>query len=69
VTYLPWLPLNHDLTDLSLPSSWDYRYEPLVPGYISVILEKAYMFSLGKFVEISLVSFIRASFTQRAYTI
>jgi hypothetical protein len=32
VNYLPRLALNHKPRDLYLLSSWDYRYEPLVPS-------------------------------------
>jgi hypothetical protein len=32
VSYLPELASNHDPPDFSLPSSWDYRREPLVPS-------------------------------------
>jgi hypothetical protein len=32
MNYLPELAWNHDPPDLSLLSSYDYCYEPLVPG-------------------------------------
>jgi hypothetical protein len=32
--YLPRLASNHDLSDLNLPCSYDYRCEPLVPSQI-----------------------------------
>jgi hypothetical protein len=32
---LPGLASNHDPPDLSLPSWWDYRDEPLAPGYLN----------------------------------
>jgi hypothetical protein len=41
VNYLPGLALNRDPPDISLPSSEDYRCEPLVPStgdfYVSVL--------------------------------
>jgi hypothetical protein len=32
LNYLPGLASNHDVPDLSVPNSWDYRYEPLAPS-------------------------------------
>jgi hypothetical protein len=33
VNYMHWLVSNHNSPDVRLPRSWDYRCEPLVPGY------------------------------------
>jgi hypothetical protein len=32
VNFLPGVAWKHDLPDLCLSSSWDYRCEPLVPS-------------------------------------
>jgi hypothetical protein len=37
--YLPKLSLNCDPSNCSLPSSWDYRREPLAPGLTYWILQ------------------------------
>jgi hypothetical protein len=36
---------NLDPTDLCFLSSWDYRHEPLVPGYICQFCTNVYVFS------------------------
>jgi hypothetical protein len=38
VNYLPGLASNHNLSDLCLPSSQDYRREPLHPAFLSFLL-------------------------------
>jgi hypothetical protein len=35
--FLPVLASNQDLTDLSLPNSYDYRHETAVPGPLGFI--------------------------------
>jgi hypothetical protein len=32
VNFLPWLALNHNSPDLSVPTRYDYSNEPLSPG-------------------------------------
>jgi hypothetical protein len=38
MNYLPGLTSNHDPRDLSLPSSYDCKREPLVPSRTTVLL-------------------------------
>jgi hypothetical protein len=45
-TVCPGLALNCDPLDLCLLSSWDYRREPLVPGFIIItIIRDRYLLS------------------------
>jgi hypothetical protein len=37
LNYFPRLALNRDPPDPSLPSSYNYRYEPLAPNFIKII--------------------------------
>jgi hypothetical protein len=42
-----WLALNSDSFDLHLPSSWDYRLEPLCPGPLPYLLNEDNPFFAG----------------------
>jgi hypothetical protein len=46
--YLPRLDLNCDLPDLTFPSNWDYRHEPLTPGlrFLRFSIEKKNLYML-----------------------
>jgi hypothetical protein len=50
MNYLPGLALNCDPLALCLLSSWDYRHEPLVPGF--QFLPDAYFPALGSPVDV-----------------
>jgi hypothetical protein len=44
MNFLPVLALNHDPLDISFPSSWDYRREPLAPTIIIFFIEVKFMY-------------------------